>query len=315
MARVSILALAAFGIVLSLACAAKSSEPGSFEEAGYAEAQSRGGAPAPAAPPKMAEQSQKLAGLGYVGDDDGTPAVPAPTERKLIRTGSAGLEVKAVPEAIARVKTWVTEAGGYVGDESESEDGYGVKTAYLTCRVPAEKLDELVAKLKELGEVERVQLSAQDITEQYFDLEIRLANQKRLEERLLELLDRRTNELSHLLEIEREAARVRGEIEQLEGRKRFWDNQVSLSTLQVEMHEPRPAIAGTEGGAWATLVDSFRRFGNNFVYSVAGIIAAAGGLIPVIVVIGLVVWLVVAWFRRRRRRRAVVATSGGEAKG
>jgi hypothetical protein len=312
MARVSILVLATFVVVLSLACAAKAPAPGSIEEIGYAEAQSRAGAPAPAAPP-MAEQSQKLAGLGYLGDDDGA-SVPAPTERKLIRTGSAGLEVKAVPEAIARVKTWVAEAGGYVGDESEAEDGYGVKTAYLTCRVPAERLDELVAKLKELGEVERVQLSAQDITEQYFDLEIRLANQKRLEARLLELLERRTNELSHLLEIEREAARVRGEIEQLEGRKRFWDNQVSLSTLQVEMHEPRPAIAGTEGGAWATLVDSFRRFGNNFVYSIAGIIAVAGGLIPVLFVLGLGVWLVVAWFRRRRRRR-VAPTSGGEAKG
>jgi hypothetical protein len=157
-----------------------------------------------------------------------------------------------------------------------------------------------------------VQLSAQDITEQYFDLEIRLANQRRLETRLLELLERRTNELSDLLEIEREAARVRGEIEQLEGRKRFWDNQVSLSTLQVELHEPRPAIAGSEGGAWRTLLDSFRRFADNFVLSIAGIIAVAGGLIPVAVALGLVIWIAGGLLRRRRRAQRTPAGDSAE---
>jgi hypothetical protein len=309
MARSSFLALATLALALSLACSKEAGMPPGLEEASYAEAaQSRGGAP-PAAP--QAESLQALEKASGAGDD--AASVPAPVERKLIRTGSAGLEVEAVPEAVAQVKAWVQEAGGYVGDESEAEDGYGVRTAYLTCRVPAEKLDALVGRLKELGEVERVQLSAQDITEQYFDLEIRLANQKRLETRLLELLERDTHKLADLLEIEREAARVRGEIEQLEGRKRFWDNQVSLSTLQVELHEPRPAIAGEEGGAWRTLVESFRRFGDNFVGSVAGIIAVAGGLIPVAAAFALVAWLVVAWRRRRRRLRAAAFLAGTES--
>jgi hypothetical protein len=296
MARSSLFASTLPIVALLLACGAEKSAlaPAAMEEARYAEPQSRSRVSAPEAAGAVAERIS-------VADESAT--APAPIERKLIRTGSAGLEVKAVPEAVAQVKAWVDEAGGYVGDESESEDGYGVKTAYITCRVPAEQLDALVERLKGVGKLERVQLSAQDITEQYFDLEIRLANQKRLEGRLLDLLERRTNELSDLLEIEREAARVRGEIEQLEGRKRFWDNQVSLSTLQVELHEPRPAIAGSEGGAWRTLLDSFRRFADNFVLSIAGIIAVAGGLIPVAAALGFLIWLAVAWLRRRRRAR------------
>ncbi|HUP24730.1 MAG TPA: DUF4349 domain-containing protein [Thermoanaerobaculia bacterium] len=296
MARSSLLASTLPIVALLLACGAEKSAlpPGAAQEAVYAEPRSRSSALAPEMAGAVGEKIS-------VVDDSATAA--APIERKLIRTGSAGLEVRAVPEAVAQVKSWVEEAGGYVGDESESEDGYGVKTAYITCRIPAEQLDALVERLKGLGKVERVQLSAQDITEQYFDLEIRLANQRRLETRLLELLERRTNELSDLLEIEREAARVRGEIEQLEGRKRFWDNQVSLSTLQVELHEPRPAIAGSEGGAWRTLLDSFRRFADNFVLSIAGIIAVAGGLIPVAVTLGLVIWIAVGLLRRRRRAR------------
>jgi hypothetical protein len=315
MARPSILAVTLLVVALSLAC---SKEPSASQApVAFEQSQARGVAPPPAAPAAAQEEIAEIAKIAAPGDD--ATVTPAPIARKLIRTGSAGLEVKAVPEAVAQVKAWVEEAGGYVGDESESEDGYGVKTAYLTCRVPAEQLDALVERLKELGEVERVQLSAQDITEQYFDLEIRLANQRRLEARLLELLERRTNELSDLLEIEREAARVRGEIEQLEGRQRFWDNQVALSTLQVELHEPRPAIAGEEGGAWRTLVDSFRRFGNNFVLSVAGIIAVAGGLIPVAVTLAVLGWLFVFWRRRRRRRGSaaddVEARSGREPDG
>ena len=309
MARPVILALA-LPFALSLACEAERAAlpPAGVEQVEYRPAQARTNAP----------ESGELAGAAaeQVAAGD-TNATPEPVGRKLIRTGSAGIEVKAVPAAVERVKAWVEEAGGYVGDESESEDGYGARTAHLTCRVPAEELERLVERLRQLGEVERVQLSAQDITEQYFDLEIRLANQKRLEARLLDLLERRSNELSDLLEIEREAARVRGEIEQLEGRRRFWDNQVALSTLQVELHEPRPAIAGQEGGAWRTLVDAFRRFADNFVLSVAGIIAVAGALIPVAGALGLLAWIFVAWSRRRRRRATeeIEVSAGGESNG
>jgi hypothetical protein len=173
--------------------------------------------------------------------------------------------------------------------------------------VPAERLDEVVADLRELGRVESVSLGAEDVTEQYFDLEIRLATQRELEARLRELLRRPSNELSDLLEIERELARVRTEIDQMEGRKRFWDQQVALSTLSVSLAEPRPKVAGGEGGIWRTLAESFRRAGENFVLAVAGILAFTGGLVPVILALWLA-WILFAALRRRRRRARALAS-------
>ncbi len=233
--------------------------------------------------------------------------IPVPQDRKLIRNANASLEVKSVDEAIAKIRALAQGAGGYVTNEGRSRDEHGVGRATVVARVPAAKLDSVTGGLRSLGTIERFWVSATDITEEYFNLQLRLRNQRMLEARLLELLNRPGNKLSDLLETERELARVRSEIDQLEGRQRFWDNRVSLSTVTVDMHEPQPAVAGAEGGAWAALKRSFSQAADNFVFAVAGIIAVSGGLIPVVVVLAAVLALLVRWWRWRRRRRAARA--------
>ncbi len=224
--------------------------------------------------------------------------VPA-EDRKLIRNASLTLEVDSAVAAAVQVRALVGAVGGYVGNESLSEDGYGAKRASLTCRVPAESLDELLEQAQAQGKVESIRITADDITEQYFDLEIRLSTKSELESRLLELLDRSSNDLSDLLQIERELARVRSELDQLEGQRRFWDHQVAMATLQLELHEARPAIAGHEGGVLRTVGRAFHDAGNNFVEAVAFLISSAGGLIPIVGTLGVLIW-----FLLRLRRRS-----------
>lgn len=258
--------------------------------------------------PAPAARTAGMAARAPAAQEPAAPTVvEVPSERKLIRNGSMSLEVDDVPAAIETVKETVTEADGYVGNESERQDGYGRKAASITCRVPAEQLDAVVERLRALGEVDSVSLTAQDVTDQYFDLEVRLATQRELAERLQALLGRPSNELSDLLEIERELARVRGEIDRMEGRKRLWDQQIALSTLQVDLHEPAPEIASGGGGVWRTLISSFRDAGENFVLAIAGIVSFSGGLIPVLLALW-VAWIVFAALRRRRRRAKALAS-------
>jgi len=225
-----------------------------------------------------------------------------PRDRKLIRDANAQLQVKVLDEAVARLKSLAEASGGYVTNEQRSRDEHGVGRGSVIARVPAGKLDSLSAGLGSLGTVERFQVSANDITEEYFNLELQLRNRRQLEARLLELLKRPANKLSDLLDAERELARVRNEIDQMEGRQRFWDNRVSLSTLTVEVHEPEPAVAGNQGGAWAALKHSFSEAADNFVLAIAGIISVSGGLVPIVVAVAIVVWLLVKWWRWRRRQ-------------
>ena len=166
-----------------------------------------------------------------------SPEQAVPTERKIIRNGNLNLEVDSVEEVLARIKTSVKTMGGYVSNESISEDSYSRKSGSVSCRIPSDQLDRAIELFQGWGKVENVSVSANDITEQYYDLEVRMANQKALEKRLLELLERQTSKLADLLQIERELARVRTEIDSMEGRKRLWDNQIAYSTFVVYFHE------------------------------------------------------------------------------
>jgi len=247
------------------------------------------GAPAPP-PPVQGVSSSAATAPGPVA---------VPTERKVIRNGSLTVVVRALDEALSAIRSATEKAGGYVTNESQDRDTWGVRHGSITCRVPAAALDRTLAEFQSLGKVESVSVTAEDITEQYFNLEIRLRNQQELEKRFRALLDRPGNKVSDLLEIEGQMARVRGEIDELEGRKRFWDSQVSLSTLTVQLHEPNPAIGSARGGILSTLKNAIRELGENFVETVAWLISALGVVIPA----GLALWIASVALRAFRRRR------------
>jgi hypothetical protein len=222
-----------------------------------------------------------------------------PGERKLVRRGEMTIEVRSVTEALAALGRIIGSAGGHTANQSERHNEYGGRSASVTCRVPAGGLDAIVVAVKALGLQRTLTLSAEDISTAYFDAGVRIKTQSELERQLVALLARPTNKLSNLLEIERELARVREEIDRLEGRTRSWDNQIALSSLTITLEEPAPVVAGTGGGLLRTLGQSFGEAAENFILAVAGIIAATGSVLPAIVLVGAGGLAVRRWWRRR----------------
>lgn len=240
---------------------------------------------------------------------------PAPAEAKaqqgsssalarsmLIRTGDATLEVQALDPAIARVRTIAQQLGGFVANTSVVGGRDQVRSATLELKIPAARFDQAVSGLSPVGKVESVNVMAEDVGEEFVDVSARVANARRLEERLVRLLASQTGRLQDVLAVERELARVRQEIERYEGRMRYLQSRVAVSTLVVNLHEPFPIIAGARGAN--PIVDAFRQAWRNFVGFVAWLIAASGVLLPVLV-LGLLAWA--AWHRwgpdlRPRRR-------------
>jgi hypothetical protein len=131
------------------------------------------------------------------------------------------------------------------------------------------------------------------------DVSAQVANGRRLEKRLIELLATRTGKLSDVLEVERELARVRGEIDRQEGRLRYLRAHSSMSTLSVTVHEPVP-ILGKQGSG-GVIVQSFRQSWRNFVGFIAGFIEALGTLVPLVVVLALLGFGVARLARKMRR--------------
>jgi Domain of unknown function (DUF4349) len=104
-------------------------------------------------------------------------------------------------------------------------------------RVPVERFDAFVESIVALGELERHNRTSQDITEQYYDVEARVKNKKVEEQTLNKILQERSGKLEDVLKIEIELSRVRGEIEQLEGKLRVLENLSALATLTLNIRE------------------------------------------------------------------------------
>jgi hypothetical protein len=248
-------------------------------------------------------------GPGLQGTPDRESA-PVPGERKLVRRGDITIEVRSVPEALAALGRIIGSAGGHMANQSERHNEYGGRGASITCRVPADQLDSTVLAVTALGLRRSLTLNAEDITTAYFDVGVRIKTQSELERQLVALLARPTNKLSDLLEIERELARVREEIDRLEGRTRLWDNQVALSSLAITLEEPAPVVAGTGGGLRRTLGQSFGAAAENFVLALAAIIVATGSVLPAIVLVGAGGLAVRRWWRRRAPASPAVGAQG-----
>lgn len=212
----------------------------------------------------------------------------------IIRTGQAFIEVGKIDPAILKIRELATKSGGYITNSSISGGKDQMRQASIELKIPNTQYDQAVGSLSSIGKVETVNSSAQDVGEEFVDVNARVTNARRLEERLIDLLARRTGKLDEVLRVERELARVREEIERYEGRLRYLSARVAMSTLTITVHEPAPII---EPGR-SPIADAFRSAWLNFVAMLAAVIASLGVLIP----IGLVG--VGAWIGYRRWIRA-----------
>jgi hypothetical protein len=229
-----------------------------------------------------------------------------PAERKLIRQGQMTLRVRDVGAALRSLREIVVSVGGLTATQFEQLNQFGGRTASVTCRIPAERLEEAVEAARALGEPRALTLTTDDVTAEYFDVSARIRTQKALEQQLVGLLGRASNRLSDLLEIERELARVREEIDKLEGRVRLWDNQTAMASLAITLEEPAPLVAST-GGPLVTLGVAFLEAAENFVLSLAGLIAAAGSILPGALILGGIGWAGLRIWRRRSAPAAPAA--------
>jgi hypothetical protein len=220
------------------------------------------------------------------------------TSRLIVRTGQASIEVDSLEPAMAELRRLAQRVGGFVADASVQSGRNQLRTATLQLKVPSSRFDDLTQGLEPLGKLQFVNVSAEDVSEEFVDLTARVANGHRLEERLVELLRTRTGKLQEVLSVERELARVREEIERMEGRMRFLKNSAQLSTLSVNMYEPAPIIASHPGRS--VIGEAFKTAWRNFMAVLASAIASLGFVVPVLV-LG---WGAVVAGRRYKRKLA-----------
>lgn len=228
----------------------------------------------------------------------------APDERRMIRTAHMVVEVGKVALAAEQAKGVIVKIGGFVADSRAFEDDAGRRSISLTVRIPEDRLDQAMAAMRNLGRIKNEEISGEDVTEQYIDLEARLSNAKRLEARMVDLLGKSSNRLKDILEVEKELGRIREEIERMEGRKRFLDNRTNLATLDITFTQP----PGWGRGIFDPLRGAAQRALGALTTSLALLVIVIFAGLPWIGLLLLMSWLALRflrwWLKRKRELKA-----------
>jgi hypothetical protein len=172
------------------------------------------------------------------GDDEiDTSERTVPAVPMIARTADLTLRTKEFEKTRTGLEEILKHHGGYLGELKVSAPADSGRALTATLRIPAAQFDVTMAELKKLGHVEFESQGGEEVTQQYVDLEARLANGKHTEQRLTEILRQRTGKLQEVLKVELEIDRVRGEIEQMQAEKKELSKRVDFATLNTTVKE------------------------------------------------------------------------------
>ncbi|MGZ5291145.1 MAG: DUF4349 domain-containing protein [Actinomycetota bacterium] len=222
----------------------------------------------------------------------------------VIRTGRVVIEIGegGFGEAFDAASMIAGRYGGFV--QSSSMAGTEVRSGDLVLRVPADRFDDAVSDLRDLGTVERQAVSGQDVTAQFVDLEARLLTWQAQEAVLLDLMGRATS-IEATIRVQSELQDVRYRIEQITGQLRVLDDQTDYATIQVSLHEPGTPAVAPPGDDRPSLGEAWERAIDGFVGVFYVMVVGLGYLVP-LTAIAAIGWFV---YRRASAPRATPSAS------
>ena len=188
------------------------------------------GAKAPVPPPLTGYEAGGKSG----GQTRETGSWMATLGRMVIVEGRVKIRVERgqIESAAEKIASIAVNLGGYVAQMNLYED-----RVYIVIKVPVEKFEDAIKMVREVGEVVEVSTSASDVTEEYVDLNARLNALRRVEERLLSLLDK-AQTVEEILKVEDYLRNIRVEIERIEAQLKYLERRVEYSTIRVEIESP-----------------------------------------------------------------------------
>lgn len=230
-------------------------------------------------------------------------------ERKIIYISKLQLRVVDLDAAAQRVQQLVEQQKGYVAssDISGVSDYDNNRSASWVVRVPVANYQAFLDEAKSLGTVAQETSTAEDVTEQYLDVEAQIKNKRVEEERFIELLKNATAKLEDILAVEKELSRVRGEIEQAEGKKRYLENRTDFTTVTLQLTQVNERNLEVKPSFGTRISRSFYNSVDLLWQSIQNLTIALVGLapwLPLIAVGCFILWRAWKWNKARRLKFA-----------
>ena len=228
--------------------------------------------------------------------------------KKIIKNANIDVEVTGAKEAYNAILAWAKENGGYEFSQTLSvNDGNNVINA--TIKISPQKLDEFLAFIATAGDVINSHVSSEDITDAYFDANVRLETKRESLAAYYKILSE-AKTVDEIVRVQTTIDNITAEIESMQGKLDLWDKQVSESTVTIYMREKSDSIKIKKEINWSAL--SFEDMGylikygfisvwNKIVLFIQWAAIIAVSIIPLLLIAGIIIVLI--RFKNRRKHK------------
>jgi hypothetical protein len=236
-------------------------------------------------------------------------------ERKIIRNANLTIEVPSPADSQRNISSIAESHQGFVvtseaTQRATDDASKPAITVSLVVRVPAAQFNQTMEEIRAVGaRIIQEKITGQDVTEEFMDLEAQIKNQKALEGQFLEIM-KRAVKVEEALNVQTELANVRTTIEKLEGRRRFLENQTSLSTITVVLQSPTQIV--NAAGFWYSIKSAFADGVDAATAILLFLIRAVIALLPILVFIFLPIALVFRFVIKRLNRKRLAKKSAAD---
>ncbi len=206
-------------------------------------------------------------------------------ERKLIKNGDLTLQVENLDNLEQTIENWCESYGGYISSSNRNE-----RSLNFTIKIPSQKFDSAMEEAGNFGILKSKNISTQDVTERFYDLQTRLSTKRILQSNLQNYLRQATN-LTDILKIEKELNNVTSELESMEGQMRRLSNQIEFSTINIYLRLPdykSEIREPTFSENFTNFLHSLKTFFATFLTILLYVIICG---IPILAILALLYWL------------------------
>ena len=230
------------------------------------------------------------------------PVNPAPSDRKIIRNAELNLEADDPEDAQRSITSIAESKGGFVVESQQSSSDIQSATrdiVLMSVRIPSEKFSETLDEIRKTASRVVIEtVKGEDVTEEFVDIEAQLKAKKALEEQFMSIM-KRANTVDDALSVQSQLAEVRSQIERIEGRKRFLENQSSLSTIKIRLQTAK-VFAASSVGFGDRLTDAFLSGFDVAMNFILGFVTFVIAVLPFAVLIGLPLFAIIRYVVRRQ---------------